>query len=80
MKNDEKNSDKNKKCNKIRIKIHQKLIWMLQYMQKEGNYVDYCFKEMYIHRKDNGKALYLTKFESESSIPERNLLMIHGLT
>lgn len=48
-------------------------------MQKEGDYVDYCFKEMYIPRKDNGKALYLTKFESESSIPERNLMRKVGM-
>lgn len=40
----------------------------------------YNFSEMYIKRKDNGKELYLTKFESEISVAERNILMIHGLT
>ena len=42
--------------------------------------MQYQFTEAYIQRKDNGKELYLTKFESEISVAERNILMIHGLT
>lgn len=36
--------------------------------------------EMQIVRNDNGKMLYLTKYESENSIVNKNILMIHGLT
>lgn len=40
----------------------------------------HVFSEMYISRKDNGKKIYLTKYESENSVRTKNILMVHGLT
>ena len=40
----------------------------------------YNCMELQVERKDNGKKLYLTKYESENSVREKNILLIHGLT
>lgn len=42
--------------------------------------MEYQFTEMNIIRKDNGKMLYLTKFECAEHQKEKNILLIHGLT
>lgn len=40
----------------------------------------YTFSENNVARKDNGKKVYYNKFDCPSSYPDKNILMIHGLT
>lgn len=40
----------------------------------------YNYEELELKRKDNGKELFFSKFDCPASYPDKNILLIHGLT